>query len=297
MKRKVLFPILAVVLALSLALPMAAVVSAASTTDTYYSSTSDNVAIATGGTTEGTMVWGTSNPAVATFVHNAWNSVKLSYPLLDPATWISSAYHVEDAVNDSWRKFTRDFTVPPGATNISGTLLITADNAYKAYLTTTSGTTDIGSDGQVWGAGDYNNYWSVPEPYTIYPEVGSNTLEVVMRNWAQGGGTWGSNPTGLIYKLTVTYEEFVAEPSLTIDKEADVDEANEDDAITYTYLVENTGNVPLDSLDVTDSLGITVSPKETGGFNDGDTNTDGVFDPGEIWEFEAEYTVPWFTVG
>jgi len=252
--KKILLPMFALVLAIGLALPMAAPVAAASTTD-YYSSTSDNVVIATGGTTEGTMVWGTSKSAVATWVHSAWESVKLSYTALGPATWISSAEHVEDAVHDSWRKFTRDFTVPPGATNISGTLLITADNAYKAYLTTTSGTTAIGSDGIVWGDSDGKHYWPTAESYPIYPEVGSNTLEVVVRNWSQSGGTWSTNPTGLIYKLTVEYEEVVVqeEPEIGITKSGP-DYAHVGDNITYNYTLTNTGNCALLDVSLVDDV-------------------------------------------
>ena len=86
--------------------------------------------------------------------------------------------------------------------------------------------------------------------------------------------------------------------SLTITKDADVTEAYEGDTITYTYEVENVGDVDLSAPTVTDSLGITVSAVLNGNtYNIGDTGDDNVFGVSEIWEFTAEYIVPWFTAG
>ncbi|KKK78257.1 hypothetical protein LCGC14_2845380, partial [marine sediment metagenome] len=59
--------------------------------------------------------------------------------------------------------------------------------------------------------------------------------------------------------------------------------------IDWTYDVTNPGNVPLANVTVTDDNG---TPGDTGDdfpptFVDGDTNTDGLLDPGEMWRYWA----------
>ncbi|MHA2374634.1 MAG: DUF7507 domain-containing protein [Candidatus Thorarchaeota archaeon] len=60
---------------------------------------------------------------------------------------------------------------------------------------------------------------------------------------------------------------------------------HEGDDVTYTYEVWNTGDCPLQDVYVTDSLGIPVS------YVSGDDG-DGWLESGEIWIFQATYTVP-----
>jgi len=331
MKRKVLFPILALVLALGLALPMAGVVLAA-TGSVYSDSGTDVIEINNSPITP--------QAAVECWPHPSWWGGLDATP---PggwdlnAEWIWDTYESDDpsqtpiaSITGRFVTFQKDFTI--SGTPTGGMLYIAVDNGYEVWLNATL----VGHD-NVWplpdgittpspwrsgdlkqGNVDWTNWQHVSAiDVSALLVNGNNTLIIVAANeymnpddtqpsgtiWprtdgpAQPVGNSSNNPGGVVFQLDYEYEEFVAEPSLTIDKEADVEEALEGDTITYTYLVENTGNVPLDNLDVTDSLVITVSPKETGGFNDGDTNTDDIFDPGEIWEFEAEYTVPWFTEG
>jgi len=110
---------------------------------------------------------------------------------------------------------------------------------------------------------------------------------------------YGSKLNGMdnfVIHLTVGSGGGPAElPELTLTKTADAAEAHENDTITYTYDVENTGDVALTDVgvsdpDVDDPPGIS-GPTEVSG------NGDSSFDPGEVWEFTAEYTVPWFTAG
>jgi len=127
--------------------------------------------------------WGTANLAVATYVHPSWPSI------LD-ATWISTAYYTEEPVaNNSWRWFHDEINIQgyPLAGNV---VSATADNAEEVYLNGVS----IGS----------NNNWASISNYTISPQPGLNTLDFIVRNYA-GSTDPKSNPTGLIYKTTISY--------------------------------------------------------------------------------------------
>ena len=55
-------------------------------------------------------------------------------------------------------------------------------------------------------------------------------------------------------------------------------------AITWTYTVTNTGNVELDTLNVVDDQGVTVT------FQSGDTDSDSILDLGETWIYTATGT-------
>ena len=83
----------------------------------------------------------------------------------------------------------------------------------------------------------------------------------------------------------------LVEPSIDIVKSGPY-YAYEGDTITYDYAVHNDGEVPLDPVTVTDSLGIVANPVMDDGHNVGDTSEDGILDPCETWMFTAEYTIP-----
>jgi len=72
--------------------------------------------------------------------------------------------------------------------------------------------------------------------------------------------------------------------------------ANIGDKITWTYVVENTGDVDLTITDLTDDNETPGDPSDDftpeavvdgNGYNVGDTNMDGVLNPGESWYFQA----------
>ena len=55
--------------------------------------------------------------------------------------------------------------------------------------------------------------------------------------------------------------------------------------VTSTYTVTNPGNTPLSTIVLTDDRCAPVQGTLQGGFNVGDTNSDGLLDPGEAWEY------------
>jgi hypothetical protein len=137
--------------------------------------------------------WGTEKDSVATWVHPSW-------PSMPDATWISTDYYVEEAVDDSWRWFHDEIVLPDNC--LSGTLVFaTSDNAEEIYFNNVL----IGSDGEVQGPFIDNHEWGTIIEYSITPEPGVNYLDFIVRNYAQPGGVPTSNPTGLIYKTCFEY--------------------------------------------------------------------------------------------
>jgi SdrD B-like domain len=97
---------------------------------------------------------------------------------------------------------------------------------------------------------------------------------------------------------------FIPHPSMNVTKAVSsitggqgtngLDGADSDgDVIHYAISVQNTGNVALTGLTVTDPNADagSIQPVTSGGFNTGDTDHDNVFDAGETWNFTATHTV------
>ena len=149
----------------------------------------------------------TWNPAVdLSSPHSSW--YKENNSPFSGAFWISGEDPREGSGLDSqWRLFKEDFTIPPGAVNIAGSLYMTADNAVEAYLNGIS----VGSTTYVYGSQPdpiefpvhyyFKFAWG---PYNLALQADSNNaLEFVVRNWA---GSATSNPTGLLYKMNYEYQ-------------------------------------------------------------------------------------------
>ncbi len=134
-------------------------------------------------------LWGSSNPAVATWVYPDW-------PSIPDATWISTAYYVEDPVSDSWRKFHKEIDLPEKGCYLTGSVVLaTSDNAEEIYFNGEL----VGSDGEVQGTFIGNHEWETVIEYPVIPVPGTNSMDFIVRNYAQAGGSTISNPTGLIY--------------------------------------------------------------------------------------------------
>ena len=79
------------------------------------------------------------------------------------------------------------------------------------------------------------------------------------------------------------------EPGIDIEKATNGEDADlapgpflkPGDAVTWTYVVKNTGQVPLTSVNVTDDQGVIPV------YQSGDSNTDGILDTAETWTYTA----------
>jgi hypothetical protein len=149
----------------------------------------------------GDSAWGTTpNPAVATYVHPSW---PWQPPQLDGKTWISTAYFVEEPVqNSSWRWFTKSVDLCPGAYNIAGTITATSDNAEDVYVNGNP----FGSDGEVQDPWEDDHEWETVLDYTFTADPADTlTLDFIVRNYP-GSSDPTANPTGLIFKAVITYD-------------------------------------------------------------------------------------------
>ena len=126
--------------------------------------------------------------------------------LLTPAVWVSCSDPREGSpLDDQWRLLKEDFTIPAGATGITGSLSVAADNAVAVYLNgVLVGTTPPGDDTDVYGSPTPgNNHHDKLYTFSFSPQEGSNTLMFVVRNW---GWPDGPNPTGLLYRAEIEYD-------------------------------------------------------------------------------------------
>ena len=83
--------------------------------------------------------------------------------------------------------------------------------------------------------------------------------------------------------------------SFTIAKAVDFANIAAPATLTYSITIDNTGNVPLTGLSITDALLQGGSPRTlTAGpaYASGDTNTDSVLDASETWIYSASYAAP-----
>lgn len=146
------------------------------------------------------VAWGVGIDAVATWKHGSWPLITGS-----DAQWISSAYQTEaSTTNSSWRKFETIMPLCKGAYDVSVSIQANADNAEEVWV---NDTIFLGGDGEVQGDFVDNHEWatiqtySTPNPLTV-DEV---KIDFIVRNYYQANGTPESNPTGLIYTITVNY--------------------------------------------------------------------------------------------
>jgi len=134
-------------------------------------------------------------PAVPTWnKHPSWTAN------IPGATWIWTSWQVVNPVGDTVVTFSRSFTIPAGATGITGSLVIAADNSYVCTL-------NGGLVGQ--DATEFNYFESSKDTWPIDAKVsaGNNTLTCTVKNWAMPGGTAWSNPAGLLFRLSANWTQ------------------------------------------------------------------------------------------
>lgn len=143
-------------------------------------------------------------------------------------------------------------------------------------------------------------------PVTPIPASGQNVGDVNSNGKLDPGETWVYQCTATLMADTVNLAAVTAVdplggpvtdndqafvdvllPGLQIEKAAAPAVGYLGQALLYTYHVTNTGADPAYNVDVTDDKCSPVTPATSGGFNIGDTNTNGALDPGEIWSYQC----------
>ena len=130
---------------------------------------------------------------------------------------------------------------------------------------------------------DGDNILEVGETW-IYERTGTAT-EGVYSNVGTVTGDY-TNDNGITESLEASdsSDYFGAAPAISIDKVtngADGQEILAGTEITWTYTVNNTGNVELSNVSVTDDQGVAVN------YVSGDTDADGILDTTETWIYEG----------
>lgn len=129
-------------------------------------------------------------------------------------SWPGGAGNSEgSATTSQWRLFHDMFTLPVGAVVSSANIWYTADNAVAIYAN--GNATPIATTNDVFGASPIGGNTNFSDVFTtaFTPVAGSNTLDMVVRNWDTESAT---NPTGLLYKAVVSYCVPVVSDDVTV---------------------------------------------------------------------------------
>jgi type IV pilus assembly protein PilA len=179
--------------------------SGGTTTDLYVSGADTLVAAALTSTPSlplniASYTW--ANAQIISSVPSQWTSIA-------GANWISttssSSGQDSPGEGDAWRLFKTTFVAPAHVT--SAKVYLAADNAFEFYLNGNliASSNNFSPSAPVYeaaSAGGSTLPFTTVWIYDITPVTGTNNLTFVVRNWNSNGG---SNPTGLIYKVTITH--------------------------------------------------------------------------------------------
>lgn len=144
----------------------------------------------------GTYIEETGEGAVKTYQPSVWSDSLID--LSTGTTWIWSSYLLtgDEALNGATKTFIETFDIPASAKNIAATIEIAADDSVRMYLNNETEPFNTGNPG-----------CSSPKQYTFTPQVGQNTLRIVVKNAANTRPDPKWNPAGVIYRADITYDE------------------------------------------------------------------------------------------
>ncbi len=183
-----------------------------------------------------------------------------------------------------------------GEAGISGlTMLLSGDfdgDGIVEYTATTTTNTNGNYTFTVLPAGTYTVTVNggLPANYTqTYDLDGLSTPNMASAELAAG-----QNRTNVDFGYVGTA------PGFSIDKSANKATAAVGESVTYTYLVHNTGSLPLSNVVVKDDNGtpgyagddFLATPILSSGYNNGDTNTNNLLDTNETWSYTATVIPP-----
>lgn len=178
-----------------------------------------------------------------------------------PAT-LNYVISVENTGNVSLTGVTPGDTLPDGTV---GTL------TGPVADTGTAGVLDVA---ETW---TYNISYPITQATIDAGATQVNTIEVV------------SNETGTTPVSDTASTEIVRTPSFTVVKTVDKASVSAPDLLSYSMVIENTGNVTLTNVVVSDQLSTGAAIALTGPATD--TGTTGALDVGESWQYTATYNV------
>ena len=174
-------------------------------------------------------------------------------------------------------------TASPSSMVGSGTV------AYM-YLVTNPGNVDISSvtvtdnvaTNVHYVTGDTNND-GILQPSETWVYSATANISTTTTNTAVVNGD--ANGTPVTDTATATVTVTPAAPAIHVTKSASPSSMIGTGTVTYTYTVTNPGNAPLTSVTVTDNVVTNVH------YVSGDTNDDGILQPGETWIFSGTAVV------
>ena len=156
------------------------------------------------------------DPAELAIVNNDWWT-GITYGFPNGAQLIWESEKCQNPVSGDIVDFEKTFII--SGAPVSGTLYITCDNGYEAYI---NGNGYPAGDpnaisaqlGSGWRASDLTESfvnasgWSSVESWdiTAYLQSGVNTLEIGTANEQEDGGVAESNTAGLIFEIVISYE-------------------------------------------------------------------------------------------
>lgn len=235
------------------------------------------------------------NAVPLTFVHEGWTA---SIP---GATWIWETDGPTDPTTTQGFTFTRTFNWSGSAT--AATLMIAADNYYQVSINGNP----IGSE-----LVDENNFQAgTQDVYNVLAALvpGVNTITIVGTNKGVAGSNGGSNPAGILFKLSIEGPETTWTEKDLSDGDVfwnfnDVKPGDSGTNVISMHVYDNDAYACMATENVTDVENTNIEPEQAAGDTDtpegelaqflklfiwGDTDFDGEYDVGEQELYNGDF--------